>query len=121
MDRAWPTLATDTRAEWNTWMVPVLGGEPEELLPNAAALTWTDPEQVLFSEIKTGHHMGIVTRTESRAGERDVYLPADLVAWRTTPGYLLMASGFWCRKWTGSGGPMPRASFRWEQQRRDSR
>jgi len=70
--------ATDTSAGWNTWVVPVLGGEPEELLPNAAALTWTDPEHVLFSEIKTGNHMGIATATESRAGERDVYLPADL-------------------------------------------
>ena len=69
--------ATDTSAGWNTGMVPVLDGEPEELLPNAAALTWADPEHVLFSEIKTGHHMGIVIATESRTGERDVYLPAD--------------------------------------------
>lgn len=68
--------ATDTSAGWNTWVVPVLGGEPEEILPNAAALTWADPEQVVFSEIKTGVHMGIVTARESRSGEHDVYLPA---------------------------------------------
>jgi DNA-binding winged helix-turn-helix (wHTH) protein len=92
--------ATDKRAEWNTWVVPVLGGEPEELLPNAAALTWTDPEHVLFSEIKTGNHMGIATAMESAMF---IYQPT-WVEWRTAPGYLLMASGFLCRKWTGSGG-----------------
>ena len=70
--------ATDSSAGWNTWVVPVLGGEPQELLPNAAALTWADREHVVFSEIKTGIHMGIATATESRAGERDVYLPAEI-------------------------------------------
>jgi serine/threonine protein kinase/Tol biopolymer transport system component len=62
---------------WNTWVVPILGGEPTELLPNAAALTWADAQQVVFSEIKTGVHMGIETAQESRRGERDVYLPAN--------------------------------------------
>jgi len=70
---------TDTSAGWNTWVVPVLGGEPEELLPNAAALTWADPKHVVFSEVKTGVHMGVVTATEGRAGERNIYLPADPV------------------------------------------
>ena len=70
--------ATDSSAGWNTWVVPALGGEPQELLPNAAALTWVDREHVVFSEIKTGIHMGIATATESRAGERDVYLPAEM-------------------------------------------
>ncbi len=96
--------ATDTHAGWNTWMVPVLGGEPEEVLPNAAALTWTDPEHVLFSEIKTGNHMGIATATESRAGEHDVYLPADLGgmahrSWLSPDGKWILVS-----EWTGSGG-----------------
>ena len=63
---------------WNTWVVPVLGGEPQQLLPNAAGLTWADSQHVVFSEIKTGWHMGIATATENRAGERDVYLPADV-------------------------------------------
>ncbi len=68
--------ATDTNFGWNTWIVPVLGGEPRETLPNAAALTWVDKQRVLFSEIKTGVHMALVTAEESRAGERDVYVPA---------------------------------------------
>jgi DNA-binding winged helix-turn-helix (wHTH) protein len=70
--------ATDAKFGWNTWVVPVLGGEPQLLLPNAAGLTWADRQHVVFSEIKTGWHMGIATATEGRAGERDVYLPADM-------------------------------------------
>jgi eukaryotic-like serine/threonine-protein kinase len=69
--------ATDASFGWNTWVVPILGGEPEEILPNAAALTWVDRQHVLFSEIKTGILMAIATATESRAEERDVYVPAN--------------------------------------------
>jgi len=60
---------------WDTWMVPVLGGEPRRILPNAEGLTWIDPERILFSEIKTGIHMAVVTSTQSRIGSRDVYVP----------------------------------------------
>lgn len=63
---------------WSTWVVPVLGGEPRELLPNAAALTWIDAQHVMFSEVKTGTHMGIVSATESRSAERDLYLPVSV-------------------------------------------
>ena len=59
--------------DWQGWTVPVLGGEPSELLPNASALTWAGPHQVLFSE--AGKAMKIVTAGESRANERDVYVP----------------------------------------------
>ena len=41
--------------DWQGWTVPVLGGEPSELLPNASALTWAGPHQVLFSEDGEGH------------------------------------------------------------------
>ena len=61
---------------WDTWTVPVLGGMPTQLLANASGLTWIDPNHVLFSEIKTGLHMGIVTATETRADERAIYFPA---------------------------------------------
>jgi serine/threonine protein kinase/Tol biopolymer transport system component len=59
--------------DWQGWTVPVSGGEPSELLPNASALTWAGPHQVLFSE--EGKAMKIVTADESRANERDVYVP----------------------------------------------
>jgi Tol biopolymer transport system component len=60
---------------WDTWAVPVFGGEPKLLLKNASGLVWTGPRQVLFSD-KTGLHMGIVAAEESRIGQRDIYLPA---------------------------------------------
>jgi serine/threonine protein kinase len=63
--------------EWDTWTVPVLGGQPVRLLPNASGLTWIADHQVLFSEIKSGLHMGIVTATDSRAASREIYLPPD--------------------------------------------
>jgi Tol biopolymer transport system component len=65
----------------DTWVVPVLGGQPQRVLSNAEGLTWinaaSEPSRVLFSEL-TGHggQMSIVTSTESRANARTVYLPA---------------------------------------------
>ncbi|MGE5813345.1 MAG: protein kinase domain-containing protein, partial [Acidobacteriota bacterium] len=66
-------------SSWDTWTVPVLGGQSTRLLPNAAGLTWIDPHHVLFSEIEpgTGLHMGIVTASEDRQGERRIYFPAE--------------------------------------------
>jgi serine/threonine protein kinase len=63
--------------EWDTWTVPVLGGQPVRLLPNATGLTWIGDYQVLFSEIKSGFHMGIVTATDSRAAWREIYIDPD--------------------------------------------
>jgi len=60
---------------WNTWEVPVLGGEPRLLLPNASGLGWIDDKQLLYSKIDVGEHMGIVTSSESRHDERKVYFP----------------------------------------------
>ena len=85
---------------WDTWVVPVLGGEPQLLLKNASGLVWTGPRQVLFSEIKMGDHMGIVTAEESRVGERDVYMPADEPRWHTGPICRPMGNGCSWWKWT---------------------
>jgi eukaryotic-like serine/threonine-protein kinase len=69
-------IAYGTVEPWDTWIVPVLGGEPRLMLRNASGLTWIDNGELLFSEIKgAGVHMAIVTATESRANERDVYVP----------------------------------------------
>jgi len=65
---------------WDTWVVPTLRGEPQLMMRNASGLTWTGAHQVLFSEIKKGVHMGIVSADESRLGVRDVYLPTDEAA-----------------------------------------
>src|SRR5262245_9635251 len=61
---------------WDSWSVPALGGEPTRLLPNASGLTWLSEQRGLFSEIRTGIHMGIVTATEGRAESRDIYFPS---------------------------------------------
>jgi eukaryotic-like serine/threonine-protein kinase len=63
---------------WNTFEVPVTGGEPKLLLPNATGLTWIDSHQLLFSEVRTGFHMGVVTAQPARTEQRDVYFPAPV-------------------------------------------
>ena len=62
---------------WDTWVVPVFGGQPTRFLPNASGLTWTSDQRILFAEIKAGMHMGIVTATESRTERREIYFPAN--------------------------------------------
>jgi hypothetical protein len=66
-----------TPGSWDTWTVPVLGGQPARLLPNASGLTWVTDQRILFSEIMAGtvFHMGIVTATEGRAESREIYFP----------------------------------------------
>ena len=66
-----------TAGSWDTWTVPVLGGQPTRLLPNASGLTWITDQRVLFAEIMAGTslHMGIVTATQGRAESREIYFP----------------------------------------------
>lgn len=61
---------------FTTYTVSVLGGESHLLLQNAAGLSWLDPNQLLFSEIRTGIHLGLVTATSTRSGLRDIYFPS---------------------------------------------
>ena len=65
----------DNSTSGKTVVVPVLGGQPQVLLSNASGLTWTDPQHVMFSEVKSGWHFAVVTSTESRSEEHDVYVP----------------------------------------------
>jgi len=61
---------------WDTWVVPVLGGEPRLWLPNTSGLGWIGKSKLLFSEIKDGKlHMALVTADESRAESHDLYVP----------------------------------------------
>jgi len=70
-------IAYGTIEDWATWEVPVLGGDPRTLLPNASSLTWIEGgKRLLFSEIKSGLHMGIVTTDQGRGNSRDIYVPA---------------------------------------------
>ena len=70
-------IAYSVAPTWATWVAPVLGGQPQLMLANVSGLTWVDDRHILFSEIKGGVHMAIVTATESRTEERDVYVPAQ--------------------------------------------
>jgi len=63
---------------WDTWTVPVLGGEPRPWLPNASGLRWIDPKRLLFSEMDGGIHMKLVSTTESRTDARNVYVPEPI-------------------------------------------
>jgi len=62
-------------SSFSTYEVSVLGGEPHLLLNNAAGLVWLDAQRLLFSEILTGIHMGVVTATVTRAGLHTIYFP----------------------------------------------
>jgi eukaryotic-like serine/threonine-protein kinase len=61
--------------EFNTWTVPVLGGEARQIFPNTGGLTWIDSDHLLFSEFVSGIHMAIVTSNSTRDQSRQVYLP----------------------------------------------
>ncbi len=63
-------------AGFSTYEVSALGGEPHLLLKNAAGLVWLDPRRLLFSEISSGIHMGVVTATVTGAGQREIYFPS---------------------------------------------
>ena len=60
---------------FSTYEVSALGGEPHLLMDNAAGLTWLTPEKLLFSETRTGIHLGVVTGTAARTDLHDIYFP----------------------------------------------
>ncbi|HTS32066.1 MAG TPA: winged helix-turn-helix domain-containing protein [Bryobacteraceae bacterium] len=61
---------------WTTYTVSVLGGDPHLFLNNAAGLTWLDQHQLLFSRIRSGQHMGIVTGTAASQEFSELYFPS---------------------------------------------
>jgi DNA-binding winged helix-turn-helix (wHTH) protein/Tol biopolymer transport system component len=60
---------------FDTYTVSVLGGDSRLLLKNAAGLTWLDQRHVLFSQIRSGIHLGVVTGTVTRENFREIYFP----------------------------------------------
>jgi DNA-binding winged helix-turn-helix (wHTH) protein/Tol biopolymer transport system component len=61
---------------FSTYTVSVLGGDPHLFLKNAAGLSWLSPNQILFSRIKSGIHLGVVTATANGDDVRDIYFPS---------------------------------------------
>ncbi len=60
---------------FETYTVSSLGGDSELFLPNSAGLGWLDNGHLLFSQIKSGIHMGIVTSKPDRSDLREIYFP----------------------------------------------
>lgn len=61
---------------WDTWEVSALGGDPHLLLPNSSSLTWMEQgKRLLFSEMREGLHLVLVTTDVDRGNSHDVYLP----------------------------------------------
>ncbi len=60
---------------WDTWTVPVLGGDVRKTFTNAEGLHWIEPNRLLFSEIISGTHMSAVTSGPNGEPRRDVYVP----------------------------------------------
>jgi len=72
------SIAYSVTEPWDTWEVPVLGGEPHMLIPNSSSLTWIEQgKRLLFSEFREGLHLVVVTTDESRGNSRDVYVPTE--------------------------------------------
>jgi serine/threonine protein kinase len=61
---------------FQTYTVSSLGGDSKLFLPNSAGLSWLDDGHLLFSQIKSGIHMGIVTSKPDRSDLREIYFPA---------------------------------------------
>ena len=58
-----------------TYTVSVLGGDSHLLLNNAAGLTWLDQNHLLFSKIRSGLHLGVVTQAVTGGDFRELYYP----------------------------------------------
>jgi DNA-binding winged helix-turn-helix (wHTH) protein len=73
------SIAYSVTEPWDTWEVPVLGGEPHMLMPNSSSLTWIEQgKRLLFSEFREGLHLVVVTTDEGRGNSRDVYVPPGM-------------------------------------------
>jgi eukaryotic-like serine/threonine-protein kinase len=58
-----------------TYTVSALGGDSHLLMENAAGLVWLDQNQLLFSQARSGIHLGVVTATATRDDLHEIYLP----------------------------------------------
>ncbi len=62
--------------EWDTWSVPVRGGEARRWVRNASGLSWLRDGRLIFSEQTGGLHMKVTTADEQRNAVRALYSPA---------------------------------------------
>jgi hypothetical protein len=100
---------------WDTWVVPVLGGEPRQWLKNASGLVWTGPQEVMFAKIKQSPHMGIVAA--NGCGKRMSTCPRMNTGWRTWRTGHPTENGCSSSKWTRITPGCHAACFRWVARR----
>jgi hypothetical protein len=78
---------------------------------NASGL---DDKQMLYAEVMSGVHMGIVTSSESRSDSRPIYFPVARAAWRIGPHGQECGIGFGpnrCRRRSSTGARMGSGSM----------
>lgn len=63
--------------KWDSWQVPVLGGSPQPFLANASGLNWVDDHHLVYSSIKSGLHIVIVTSDQSQTDTKEICFPAS--------------------------------------------
>ena len=68
------TTINDNTFRWDTQIVSVRGESPARTLINASGLTWIGERRLLFSQIKTGIHMALVTAQDGAPAE-EIYVP----------------------------------------------
>jgi DNA-binding winged helix-turn-helix (wHTH) protein/Tol biopolymer transport system component len=61
---------------FSTYTVSVLGGDSHLFVNNAAGLSWLDPHQLLFSRIRSGIHLGVVTQSVTDGRLKEIYFPS---------------------------------------------
>jgi Tol biopolymer transport system component len=71
---AYTTVEPNT-LKWDTRIIPVRGTAAPRVRVNASGLTWIGEGRFLFSEVKKGVHMALMTATEGVPGSRDIYVP----------------------------------------------
>ena len=69
------TAFGDVDRLFDTYTVSSLGGDSALFLPNSGGLSWLDKDHLLFSQVKAGVHMGIVTARADRSDLREIYYP----------------------------------------------
>ena len=101
---------------WDTWEVPVLGGQPRPWLPNASGLTWiaAGPDSVLGNQAGRWNAHGARDRVHQPVGHAR-YLRARQCAWHGAPIPPFAGPQMGAADRDGSGmAAVPAGSVRWQ-------
>ncbi len=94
---------------FDTKVVSVLGGESHVLLAYAGGLSWLGPDQLLFSHVSNGLHMGIVRATRTGDHLQDLYFSeheAGMAHYSFAPRQVGPAGSCTAAAWSPDGSSM---------------